>query len=171
MAMTIEERVRTRIAELFPHVPKEQILIEQFTRCDPVARDSARMTKIADDEPLTQLHTLCATFNGSTAHYRQVANGQVVDHEEPAAMSARFSWEPATGALTVFCEDREKRRELATIFRDVALAHEGAIDDMPMRQFDLLGFSTSAMLKRLEQDRIAGIERIDDPADQGGQAL
>jgi len=35
----------------------------------------------------------------------------------------------------VFCEDREKRRELATIFRDVALAHEGAIDDMPMRQF------------------------------------
>ena len=74
-------------------------------------------------------------------------------------MSARFSWEPATGALTVFCEDREKRRELATIFRDVALAHEGAIDDMPMRQFDLLGFSTSAMLKR--QDRIADIERID----------
>lgn len=156
----IQEALRTRIAELFPHVPKEQILIEQFVRCglSHAQRDD---DEDADDEPLTQLHTLCATFNGSTAHYRQVEDGQVVDHEEPAAMSARFSWEPATGALTVFCEDREKRRELATIFRDVALAHEGAIDDMPMRQFDLLGFSTSAMLKRLEQDRIADIERID----------
>ncbi len=75
-------------------------------------------------------------------------------------MSARFSWEPATGALTVFCQDREARRELATIFRDVVLAHDGEIDDMPIRQFDLLGFSSSEMLKRLERDRIAGIESI-----------
>ena len=140
----IEETLRTRIAELFPHVPKEQILIEQFVRCG-LSHAQREDDDEADDEPLTQLHTLCATFNGSTAHYRQVEDGQVVDHEEPAAMSARFSWEPATGALTVFCEDREKRRELATIFRDVALAHEGAIDDMPMRQFDLLDLFESAM--------------------------
>lgn len=155
----VQETLRTRIAELFPHVPKEQILIEQFVR-HGLSHAQHDEDADADGESLTQLHTLCATFNGSTAHYRQVEDGQVVDHEEPAAMSARFSWEPATGALTVFCENREARRELATIFRDVVLAHEGTIDDMPIRQFDLFGFSTSAMLKRLEQDRIADIESI-----------
>jgi len=156
----VQETLRTRIAELFPHVPKEQILIEQFVRHGLSHAQHDDEDADADSESLTQLHSLCATFNGSTAHYRQVEDGQVVDHEEPAAMSARFSWEPATGALTVFCENREERRELATIFRDVVLAHEGTIDDMPIRQFDLFGFSTSAMLKRLEQDRIADIDSI-----------
>jgi hypothetical protein len=155
----VQETLRTRIAELFPHVPKDQILIEQFVRhgLSQAQRDE---DDNAEGESLTLLHTVCATFNGSTAHYQQVEDGHVVDHEEPAAMSARFSWEPATGALTVFCENREARRELATIFRDVVLAHEGTIDDMPIREFDLFGFSTSAMLKRLEQDRIADIESI-----------
>lgn len=155
----VQETLRTRIAELFPHVPKDQILIEQFVRhgLSQAQRDE---DDDAEGESLTLLHTVCATFNGSTAHYQQVEDGHVVDHEEPAAMSARFSWEPATGALTVFCENREARRELATIFRDVVLAHEGTIDDMPIREFDLFGFSTSAMLKRLEQDRIADIESI-----------
>ncbi|WP_223871674.1 hypothetical protein [Candidatus Dactylopiibacterium carminicum] len=155
----VQEVLRTRIADLFPQVPKDQILIEQFTRRD-LSHAQRDGDEDADEDDPALLHTLTATFNGSTAHYQQVANGQVVDHEEPAAMSARFSWEPETGALSVFCEDREARRELATIFRDVALAHDGDIDDMPMRQFDLLGFSTSEMLKRLERDRIAGIESI-----------
>lgn len=159
MGDNVQETLRTRIAELFPRVPKDQILIEQFTRHDlSHAQHADDEDADADDHAL--LHTLTATFNGSTAHYQQVANGHVVDHEEPAAMSARFSWEPATGALTVFCQDREARRELATIFRDVVLAHDGEIDDMPIRQFDLLGFSSSEMLKRLERDRIAGIENI-----------
>ena len=155
----VQETLRTRIAELFPHVPQDQILIEQFVRhgLSHAQRDD---DDDAEGASPTLLHTVCATFNGSTAHYQQVEDGHVVDHEEPAAMSARFSWEPASGALTVFCENREARRELATIFRDVVLAHEGTIDDMPIRQFDLFGFSTSAMLKRLEQDRIADIESI-----------
>ena len=107
-----------------------------------------------------QLHTLTATFNGKTATFQQVTNGHVVDHEEPAAMSARFSWEPETGSLSVFCEEREARRELATVFRDVALAHDGQIEDMPMRQFDLLGFATSDMLNCLKCNRVAGVDDI-----------
>ena len=75
-------------------------------------------------------------------------------------MSASFSWEPDTGALGVFCEDREVRLDLATVFRDVVLACDGAISDMPMREFDLFGFSTPEMLKRLERDRVAGVEKI-----------
>lgn len=154
----VQDVLRTRIAELFPKVPKDQILIEQFTR-----RDLSHEQDGDDDSDVDQsalLHTLTATFNGSTAHFQQVKAGQVVDHEEPAAMSARFSWEPETGALSVFCVDREARRELATIFRDVALAHNGKIEDMPMRQFDLLGFSTSKMLDRFVRDRVAGIDDI-----------
>lgn len=153
-----EDVLRARIAALFPQVAPDQILIEQFTRRDLAHADRCG-GKDADEATPVLLHTLTATFNGSTAHFQQVANGEVIDHEEPAAMSASFSWEPDTGALGVFCEDREVRRDLATAFRDVVLACEGEINDMPMREFDLFGFSTPAMLKRL-QDRVAGIEKI-----------
>jgi len=154
----VQDVLRARIAELFPKVPKDQILIEQFTRRD-LSHEQDDDDDSGDDQS-ARLHTLTATFNGSTAHFQQVENGHVIDHEEPAAMSARFSWEPETGALSVFCEDREARRELATIFRDVALADDSDITDMPMRQFDLLGFSTSAMLDRLKMDRVAGVDDI-----------
>lgn len=155
----VEGELRSRISALFPQVPPDQILIEQFTRRDLAHADRCD-GKDADEATPVLLHTLSTTFNGSAAHFRQVANGEVVEHEEPAAMSASFSWEPGTGALGVFCEDREVRRELAIIFRDVVLACDGAINDMPMREFDLLGFSTPAMLKRIEQDRVAGVEKI-----------
>lgn len=155
----VQDVLRARIAELFPKVPKDQILIEQFTRRD-LSHEQGEDDEDSDDDQSALLHTLTAIFNGSTAHFQQVENGHIVDHEEPAAMSARFSWEPETGALSVFCEDREARRELATIFRDVALADDGDITDMPMRQFDLLGFSTSKMLDRLTRDRVAGIDDI-----------
>jgi hypothetical protein len=155
----VEDALRTRIAALFPQVPPDQILIEQFTRRDLTHADRSS-GQDADEADSVLLHTLTATFNGSTAHYQQVNDGEVEDHEVPAAMSACFSWEPETGALSVFCEDRETRRALATVFRDVALACEDGIDDMPMREFDIFGFSTPEMLKRLERDRVAGVEKI-----------
>lgn len=155
----VQDVLRIRIAALYPKVAADQILIEQFTRRDLAHADRCG-GEDADDSTPVLLHTLTATFNGSTAHFKQVADGEVIDHEEPAAMSAIFSWEPGTGALGVFCEDKESRRDLATIFRDVVLACEGAINDMPMREFDLLGFSTHAMLKRLEQHLVDGVEKI-----------
>lgn len=155
----VQDVLRTRIAALYPKVAADQILIEQFTRRDLAHADRCSGAD-ADDSTPVLLHTLTATFNGLTAHFKQVADGEVIDHEEPAAMSAIFSWEPGTGALGVFCEDKESRRDLATIFRDVVLACEGAIDDMPMREFDLLGFSTPAMLKALEQQLVDGVEKI-----------
>jgi hypothetical protein len=151
--------LRTRIAALFPQIAEGSDPDRAFhaTRSGACDRSDG---KDADEATPVLLHTLTATFNGSTAQYQQVANGEVVDHEEPAAMSASFSWEPDTGALGVFCEDREVRLDLATIFRDVVLACDGAISDMPMREFDLFGFSTPEMLKRLERDRVAGVEKI-----------
>ncbi|MDZ7890028.1 MAG: hypothetical protein U5M72_12560 [Pseudomonas sp.] len=60
----VQETLRTRIAELFPHVPKDQILIEQFVRhgLSQALRDE---DDDAEGESLTLLHTVCATFNGS----------------------------------------------------------------------------------------------------------
>ena len=152
----VQEILRVRIAELFPKVLKDQLLLEQFTRRN-LSCEQDDDCEVCQSE---QLHTLTATFNGKTATFQQVTNGHVVDHEEPAAMSARFSWEPETGSLSVFCEEREARRELATVFRDVALAHDGQIEDMPMRQFDLLGFATSDMLNCLKCNRVAGVDDI-----------
>lgn len=159
IAADVEDILRARIAVLFPQVAADQILIEQFTRRDLAHADRCG-GKDADEAAPVLLHTLTATFNGSTVHFPQVADGEVVEHEEPAAMSASFSWEPGTGALGVFCPDRETRRELATIFRDVVLTCDGEINDMPMREFDLFGFSTPAMLTRIEQELVAGIEKI-----------
>lgn len=102
----VQDVLRTRIAALYPKVAADQILIEQFTRRDLAHADRCG-GEDADDSMPVLLHTLTATFNGSTAHFKQVADGEVIDHEEPAAMSAIFSWEPGTGALGVFCEDKE----------------------------------------------------------------
>ncbi|WP_045758579.1 hypothetical protein [Xanthomonas albilineans] len=155
----VEDALRRRITALFPQVPPDQILIEQFTQRDLAHADPSRVQD-ADDADSVLLHILTATFNGATTHYQQVKDGEVEDHEVPVAMSAYFSWEPQTGALSVQCEDREIRHELATVFRDVALACNDGIADIPVREFDIFGFSTPEMLARLEHERVAGVEKI-----------
>ncbi|WP_045770434.1 hypothetical protein [Xanthomonas albilineans] len=155
----VENALRRRITALFPQVSPDQILIEQFTQRDLAPPDSSS-GQDADDAAAVLLHTLTATFNGATTHYQQVKDGEVEDHEVPVAMSACFSWEPQTGALSVHCEDHEIRRELATVFRDVALACKDGIADIPVREFDIVGFSTPQMLARLEHERVAGVEKV-----------
>ncbi len=155
----VEDALRRRITALFPQVPPDQILIEQFTQHDLAHADSSS-GQDADDADSVLLHTLTATFNGTTTHYQQVKDGEIQDYEVPVAMSACFSWEPQTGALSVHCEDREIRRELATVFRDVALACNDGIADIPLREFDIVGFSTPEMLARLEHERVAGVEKV-----------
>ena len=154
----IKAMLQTRIAALYPQVIADQILVELFTRGNGEQTDNTEADAV-DEMPASQ-HTITATFNGSQVHFKQVSDGQVQDHEEPAAMSVNFSWEPSTGALGVFCKDDELRRGLAAIFRDVVLACDGEINDMPMREFDLLEFSTDAILKRMLESRIDGIEKI-----------
>lgn len=155
----VQDTLRTRIAALYPHVQADQILIELFTRVESSPAESQDGEQ-EEERPPAPIHTLTATFNGTTANFRQVADGEVVAHEEPAATSASFSWEPETGALGVFCEDKESRRDLATVFRDTVLACDGTINDMPMREFDLLGFSSPSMLERLKNGCIEGVDHI-----------
>ena len=107
------------------------------------------------------LFTLTAKFNGTEVHYQRITNGEVQDVESPAVTDVRYSWNAVTGELSVYCDDVEVRPELAALFRDVVLGGDGDIRSMPMREFDLMGFSTPAMLKRFKKDRIEGIDSIE----------
>lgn len=153
------DMLRQRIAALFPQVDADQILIDQFTRRDLSHADRC-CGATADEAAPVLRHTLTANFNGSTTHFLKVANGQLVEYEETVAMSARFSWEPGTGVLGVFCENHGVCHELVSIFGDVMLACADPINRMSMREFDLNGFSTPAMLERIEQECVAEIEKI-----------
>lgn len=145
-----EQALRRRLKELFPKINPDDILVEHFEHRDP--------TKAGN--PIA-IYTLTAKFNGKEVHYQRIADGEVQDIESPAVTDVRYSWHTGKGELSVFCEDLEVRPELAKIFRDVVLGGNGDIHSMPMREFDLMGFSTPAMLKRFKVDRIEGIDSIE----------
>lgn len=144
-----EETLKNRLTELFPHIRADDILVESFEQ-----RDISQA-----DKPVV-LYTLTAMFNGKLIHYQQIANGMVEDHDEPAVTNVRYAWHATRGELAVFCDDEEVRPELAKLFRDIVLGGDGDIRTMPMREFNLMGFCTPAMLKRFKADRIDGIESI-----------
>jgi hypothetical protein len=156
----MQERIKERILLLYPNAPRDDVIIEQFSRRD--LGHAHRHDEGEDDDPAKEvLDTMTVTFNGAEVHYPKVEHGEEVSHDDLAALSIRFSREPATGALSVFSDDREIRRDLAAIFRDVVLAADGAIEDMPMLEFDLSAFVSPTVLAKLVSERIEGIERID----------
>ena len=145
-----ESALKQRLVVIFPNIKVEDILVERFERRD-----------LSHPEKPVLLVTWSATFNGTQVHYQQVTNGMVEDREVQAASSVRFEWQSAKGTLGVYCEDNEVRPELAAVFRDVALGGNGDITSMPIREFDLMGFCTPAMLARFRKDRIEGIESME----------
>ena len=97
------------------------------------------------DTPMT------VTFNGAKSITRRSSMGEVSATTWRHCRSG-FAQEPATGALSVFSDDREIQRDLAAIFRDVVLAADGAIGDMPMLEFDLSAFVSPTVLAKLVSD-------------------
>lgn len=154
---TAENKLRHRIAELYPRVPADQILIDCFVQ-QPTLQDVD-----ADDDGENHpdaLHVLVATFNGTKAHFKKVEEGDVVEHEEDAALTIRFAWEPKTGALTVFSDDQANRQQLADVFGTVMLDSGNAMRDVPMREFNLNAFLSSTILENIRNDRLEGIDQI-----------
>lgn len=154
-----EDAFKDRIMALYPQALREDILIEHFTRRDLAHADRCE-GKDSEDAVAVELHTVTVTFNGMEMHYTKVVAGEEIEQDDLAALSIVFSMEPATGALSVFTEDQESRPDLAAIFRDIALATDGAIADLPLREFELAAFGTPAMLQRLAGERLDGIESI-----------
>lgn len=145
-----ESVLKQQLAELFPPIKAEDILVEQFIH---QATDTP-------DSPVL-LYTLSAMFNGKHVHYPKIINGEATDIDDAAITSVRYSWHSGKGELSVFCDDEEVRPELVKLFRDVVLRGDGDIESMPMRKFDLMGFCTPAIQSRFKQDRIDGIEAIE----------
>ncbi|TRZ56009.1 MAG: hypothetical protein D4S02_16620 [Rhodocyclaceae bacterium] len=152
-----KESLKRRILELFPKAPPNEIVIEQFKR---YGKTSPSALEQNGKEAKDVLDTLTVTFNGAETHYPCVEHGEVVNHDVPSALSIKFSRDPTTGALSVFSDDREARRDLAAIYRDVVLAGDGAIKDMPILEFDLSVFGTPEVIKKLNNDCIPGISSI-----------
>lgn len=147
-----------RILALYPHLSENDILIDYFTRQGQ--GNSVEGGRETQGVHKGTLYTLTVTFNGSETHYQKVESGEVICHEDVAALSVRYSWNANEGMLGVFSEDKEHRRALAMIFRDVVLACQDEFHTLPLRQFDLSGFLQPAMLERLANERLEGVERI-----------
>ena len=145
-----EENLKHRLAQLFPQVEAKDILIEAFAHRE---FDTA-------DAPIL-LYTLSAKFNGKHIHYPKIINGEDMDLDDSSTVYVRYSWHVSTGELSVFSDDETVRPELSTVFREVVLGGNGDIHTMPMREFDLMGFCTPAILARFKKDRIDGIDAID----------
>lgn len=145
-----EESLKQRLAELFPQVKAEDILVEPFAHRESDAPDAPVM-----------LYTLSAKFNGKPIHYPKIINGEDTDVDDSSTVYVRYSWHTSKGELSVFSDDETVRPELAKAFRDVVLGGDGDIHTMPMREFDLMGFCTPAILGRFKKDRIDGIDAID----------
>lgn len=116
-----EESLKQRLAELFPQVKAEDILVEPF----------AHRESDAPDAPVL-LYTLSAKFNGKHIHYPKIINGEDTDVDDSSTVCVRYSWHTSKGELSVFSDDETVRPELSKVFRDVVLGGDGDIHTMPM---------------------------------------
>lgn len=145
----LEAALKHRLAELLVNVKPQEMLVEQF-----VQRDLTQA-----DLPITHF-TLSVKFNGARINWVRLDGTDVLETELPAFQNLKFSWQTNKGALSVFFDDVPIRPQLAAIFRDIVLGGNGSIESMPVREFDLMGFCTPAMLTRFKKDRIEGIDDI-----------
>jgi len=145
----LEAELKQRLSELLVEVKPQEMLVEQF-----VQRDLTQ-----EDRPITH-YTLSVKFNGARINWVRLEGADVLETELPAFQNLKFSWQSNKGTLSVYFDDVPIRPQLAAIFRDIVLDGNGSIEAMPMREFDLMGFCTPAMLARFKNDRIEGIDDI-----------
>jgi hypothetical protein len=145
----LETALKQRLSELLVNVKPQEMLVEQF-----VQRDLTQA-----DLPITH-YTLSVKFNGARINWVRLDGTDVLESELPAFQNLKFSWQSNKGTLSVYFDDVPIRPQLAAIFRDIVLDGNGSIEAMPMREFDLMGFCTPAMLARFKKDRIEGIDDI-----------
>jgi len=153
----LKDKLKTAIAAIYPQAPLQDVVIEHFQRRD-LAQDEDRGGD--EDAAPVWLHTIVVGFNGKETHWDKIVDGEVTTRHDQALQRITFSYEPGTGALSVFCEDKSARRELAKALRDVVLASDTEIAEMPLREFRLEAFSSAEVFKLLKLEPGDGIERI-----------
>ena len=154
---TLKDKLKTAIAVIYPQAPLHDVVIEHFQR-----RDLTQVEDLTNDdgaEPVW-LHTIVVGFNGKETHWDKIIDGEVTARHDQALQRITFSYEPSSGALSVFCDDRNVRRDLAKALRDVVLASDTEIDEMPLREFSLEIFGSAQVFDVLKAELGDGIERI-----------
>lgn len=152
----LKGKLKTAIAAIYPEAPLQEVVIEHFQRRDLTHAEDGT----DDDVALVWLHTIVVGFNGKETHWDKIVDGEVTTRHDLALQRITFSYEPSTGALSVFCDDKHARRDLAKALRDVVLASDTEIAEMPLREFSLTAFGTAKVFELLKTEPGDGIERI-----------
>ena len=151
----LKDKLKTAIATIYPQAPLQDVVIEHFQR-----RDLTQAEDRDEDATPVWLHTIVVGFNGKETHWDKIVDGEVTTRHDQALQRITFSYEPSTGALSVFCDDRNARQGLAKALRDVVLASDTEIAEMPLREFSLTAFGSAKVLNLLKTEEGDGIERI-----------
>jgi hypothetical protein len=153
----LKDKLKTAIAALYPQAALQDMVIEHFQR-----RDLTRSDDRGEHDEATPvwLHTIVVGFNGKETHWDKIVDGEVTTQHDQALQRITFSYEPCTGALSVFCDDRNARQALAKALRDVVLASDAEIAEMPLREFHLAAFGSAEVFNLLKPEPGDGIERI-----------
>ena len=153
----LKEKLKTAIAAIYPQAPLHDVVIEHFQRRDLTQAEDRGGE---DESAPVWLHTIVVGFNGKETHWDKIVDGEVTTRHDQALQRITFSYEPSTGALSVFCDDRNARQELAKALRDVVLASDTEIAEMPLREFSLKAFGSAEVFNLLKPEPGDGIERI-----------
>lgn len=163
VAIVLDETLKTRLKEaigrIYPQAPLEEMVVEHFVRRDLSQADRTAGKDEEEAEPIW-LHTISVGFNGKEASWEKIIDGVTTFLHDRAVLKITFSYEPATGALSVFTDDKASRIELAKTLRDVVMAGDGEIASMPILHFDLTKFATAEvfdLLKLEPGDGVAGV--------------
>lgn len=150
-------KLQAAIAAFYPQAPLNDMIIEHFLR-----RDMTQTEDQSDEEDaeLVWLHTIVVGFNGKETHWDKIVNGELTTRHDQALQRIIFCYEPSSGTLSVFSEERNVRRALAKVMRDVVLASDTEIGEMPLRAFNLEAFGTPEVLNLLRPETGDGIESI-----------
>jgi len=159
MGGALEIKLKQAISKIYPQAPLEEMVIEHFVRRDLAHADRAN-GKDADESAPVWLHTIVVGFNGKEACWDKIIEGVVTAQHDQAVLKITFSYEPSTGALSVFTEDKASRRDLARALRDVVLAGDGEIADMPIREFDVSKFGTADVFDTLTLEPGDGVANV-----------
>ena len=154
---TLKDKLKTAIAAIYPQAPLNDVVIEHFQRRDLTQAEDRGGE---DESAPVWLHTIVVGFNGKETHWDKIVDGEVTTRHDQALQRITFTYEPSTGALSVFTEDKSHRQELAKALRDVVLASDTEIAEMPLRMFDLSAFGSAQVFDLLKTEPGDGIERI-----------
>lgn len=89
-----------------------------------------------------------------------MVNGELLQVDQPLAVTINYSWEPASGTLGVFCQRKDIRQDLAALFQKAVLGTEGEAHEIPMCEFDLSGFATPLMLHQIESQLVDSLTAV-----------